>query len=176
MPICQISVRPAGRQLQIARSAANWQTMEFLQQHTTRNQRIRTVQGLNPTAQHGLTRVSHAIGPPANGGPWLELTWLSHRHTSPAWIAGARRTQHGGVVSCGDGSADGTTMLPKSAVQPSLRLVRTTPCLSACRWHSGKSVPYGVPLGTFSETRLLQQEFTYPALVTSPKRTSRSDA
>jgi len=168
MPICQISVRPAGRQLEMARSAANWQTMEFLQQPATRNQQMRTVQGLNPTAQHGLTRVSHAIGPPANVGPWLELKWLSHRHMLPAWIAGVRHIPPQGVLSRGDGSADGTTMLPKSAVQPSQRLVRITPILSACRWRSGKSVPYGIPLGTFSETRLQQKELTYPALVTSP--------
>ena len=55
MPICRISVEPAGCQHKMARPAAIWQTVEILQQPATRNQQIRKVLGLSPTAQ-----VAHA--------------------------------------------------------------------------------------------------------------------
>jgi len=41
VPICQISVEPAGCQHKKARPAAIWQTVEILQQAATRNQQIR---------------------------------------------------------------------------------------------------------------------------------------
>jgi len=62
--------------------------------------------------QHGLTQVSHAVGRPAHGGPWLERMWLSDRHTSPRWSAGNQDTAPHGAVWGVDGGADVATMLP----------------------------------------------------------------
>jgi len=51
VPICQISAEAAGCQHKMARPAAIWQTVEILQQPATRNQQIRKVHGLSPTAR-----------------------------------------------------------------------------------------------------------------------------
>jgi len=64
VPICQISVKPAGCQHKMARPAAIWQTVDSLQQPATRNRQIRKVHGLSPTAPSGQRRRLRAVYSP----------------------------------------------------------------------------------------------------------------